>query len=50
VLVLMLRYSLKNIDTSKISFAVGSGALRIFGGLLLSASFVLLKIGRTRLF
>ena len=45
VLVLMLGYSLKNIDLSKISFAVGGGALRIFGGLLLSASFVLLLIG-----
>jgi hypothetical protein len=49
VLVLMLGCSLKNIDTLKISFAVGGGALRTFGGLLLSTSFVLLKIDRTRL-
>ena len=45
VLVLMLGYSLKNIDFSKIGFAVGGGALRIFGGLLLSSCFVLWLVG-----
>jgi hypothetical protein len=43
----MLSYSLKYIDISKISFVVGGGALRIFGGLLLSAILILLMIGRT---
>jgi predicted permease len=40
VLVLMLGYSLKNIDLKNISLAVSGGALRIFGGLAVSVIFV----------
>ena len=40
VLVLMLGYSLKNINFTNISFAMGGGALRILGGLAISSAFV----------
>ena len=47
VLVLMLGYSLKNIDWSDLTFAISGGALRIFGGLGAASLFVviLLKAG-----
>lgn len=46
VLVLMLGYSLKNIDLSNLSLAVSAGAIRIFGGLAVATAFVMvLKSG-----
>ena len=46
VLVLMLGYSLKNIDLSNLSLAVSAGAIRIFGGLAVATGFVMvLKSG-----
>ncbi len=47
VLVLMLGYSLKNIDLSNLNLAVGAGAVRIFGGLAVASIFVfiLVKVG-----
>ncbi len=41
MLVLMLGYSLKNIQTSNISLALTGGCLRIFGGLLIATVFVI---------
>jgi len=41
VLVLMLGYSLKNIDLSNLSLAVAGGAMRIFGGLAVATAFVM---------
>ncbi len=40
MLVLMLGYSLKNIETSNLSLALTGGALRIFGGLGMATAFV----------
>ena len=47
ILVLMLGYSLKNIDLSNLAMAITGGALRIFGGLLIASLFVvgLVKAG-----
>jgi len=42
VLVLMLGYSLKNIDLSNVSLAVAGGAMRIFGGLAVATAFVMI--------
>lgn len=44
ILVLMLGYSLNNMDLSRIGIAVSGGAIRIFGGLAISAAFVLALI------
>jgi malate permease and related proteins len=44
ILVLMLGYSLNNMDMSRIGTAVSGGAIRIFGGLAVSAAFVLTMI------
>lgn len=41
MLVLMLGYSLKNIETSNLSLALVGGCLRIFGGLLIATVFVI---------
>ncbi|MGZ9158650.1 MAG: AEC family transporter, partial [Nitrospira sp.] len=40
ILVLMLGYSLNNMDLSRIGTAVSGGAIRIFGGLAIAAAFV----------
>jgi len=40
VLVLMLGYSLKNVDLSNVALALSGGAIRIFGGLLIAVLFV----------
>lgn len=47
VLVLMLGYSLKSVDWTRIGSALSAGALRIFGGLFVATLFVvvLLKTG-----
>lgn len=47
VLVLMLGYSLKNIDFTKLGPALSAGALRIFGGLIVATIFVviIMKLG-----
>ena len=44
VLVLMLGYSLKNIDFSNIGMALSGGAIRIFGGLAVSSLFVFIIV------
>ncbi len=44
VLVLMLGYSLKNIDFSNIGMALSGGAIRIFGGLAVSTLFVFIIV------
>ena len=41
MLVLMLGYSLKNIQTSNLALALTGGCLRIFGGLLIATVFVI---------
>jgi predicted permease len=44
VLVLMLGYSLKNVDLSNVGTALAGGMLRIFGGLAVATGFVALVI------
>jgi predicted permease len=44
ILVLMLGYSLNNMDLSRIGTAVSGGAIRIFGGLAISSAFVVVMM------
>ncbi len=44
VLVLMLGYSLKNVNWASISLALAAGSLRIFGGLLIATLFVVVVV------
>jgi predicted permease len=44
ILVLMLGYSLNNMDMSRIGTAVSGGAIRIFGGLAISSAFVVVMM------
>jgi len=44
ILVLMLGFSLKNLDLSKIGLAISGGLMRIFGGLAVSALFVFIMM------
>lgn len=44
ILVLMLGFSLKNLDLSKMGLAISGGLMRIFGGLAVSALFVFIMM------